>query len=142
MLAPDDRSYYSDALRPPAGWQLDRAVASTYSLDLTTLLVFPLHLALIEASRTEDSLRDGVAILESLRRLSNRLIVFTQQGEVHAPGVPQMLFTLLEPVIHEARSPRPEGTLHAKFWLLRFTADDWKVSRAAGRTQATGRCAS
>jgi hypothetical protein len=123
MLAPDHRSLYTDALRAPPGWKLDHAVATTYSLDLTTLLAFPLHLALFDAGEKRDALlRDSVALLEALRRTTSHLTVFCQQGEIHAPNIPRMLFSLLEPVIVQAKSPRAGGAFHAKLWLLRFVS--------------------
>ena len=36
MLAPDNRALLLDALRPPPGYSLDRAVATTFTLDLET----------------------------------------------------------------------------------------------------------
>jgi len=38
MLPPNQRELYLSALRPPLGFQLDRAIGTTYSLDLVTLL--------------------------------------------------------------------------------------------------------
>ncbi|WP_158630894.1 hypothetical protein [Micromonospora inaquosa] len=45
MLAPDSRSLLVDALRPPLGARLSRAVALTFTLDLESLLVAPLAFA-------------------------------------------------------------------------------------------------
>ena len=42
MLAPKDRTLLLEALRPPAGYRLDVAVCTTYSLDLMAMLVAPL----------------------------------------------------------------------------------------------------
>jgi len=125
MLPPDRRTLYSDALRPPPGYTLDRAIGATYSLDLATLLVFPLHLALLDAGgRGEDALRDGVAVMEAVRRLTSKLAIFTQQGQVHAPKLPHVLYSLLEPIVCEVRAPRQYGVFHTKFWLLRYTRED------------------
>jgi hypothetical protein len=125
MLKPDQRSLYSDALRPPPGWRLDRAVASTYSLDLTALMAFPLHLAVLDAAdEFEGLLADGIALLEAMRRITSKLTVFCQGGRIHAPVVPRSLYAMLEPVLHEVRIPESSGCLHAKFWLLRFVFDD------------------
>ena len=45
MLAPDSRELLLDALRPPTGCSLDRAVATTFTLDLETALTVPLAFA-------------------------------------------------------------------------------------------------
>ena len=47
MLDPEARYIYLNELKPPAGYVLDRAVATTFSLDLLTLL----FLSLIHISR-------------------------------------------------------------------------------------------
>lgn len=44
MLNPDQRRLYTDALRPPLGYRFTEAIATTYSLELQTLLTVPLHL--------------------------------------------------------------------------------------------------
>lgn len=46
LLDPERRSLYVDALRPLPGMIFDRGLATTYSLDLETLLALPLHLVL------------------------------------------------------------------------------------------------
>jgi len=42
MLSTRDRRLLLDALRPPTGYQLDRGIGSTFSLDLLALLTAPL----------------------------------------------------------------------------------------------------
>ena len=46
MLAPDDRRTLLEALRPPLGYRLDRAIGTTFSLDLRALLLAPLAFTL------------------------------------------------------------------------------------------------
>jgi len=47
-LPPNQRELYLSALRPPPGFQFDRAIGNTYSLDLITLLSLPLSFALLD----------------------------------------------------------------------------------------------
>ena len=125
MLSPDNRRLYTDALRPPAGYQFTQAVATTYSLDLETLLTIPLHLALFSASQPVDELlKDGVTLLESLRRATKRVSVFVQGGRVLRPSRPHTLYGLLEPMVMEVAPPNPAGVFHPKLWLLRFDHPD------------------
>ena len=42
MLHPDTTVLLTDALRPPGGYRVDHAVATTYSLNLTALLIAPM----------------------------------------------------------------------------------------------------
>lgn len=123
-LDPDQRTLYVDFLQPPAGWELDVAVALTYSVDLDTLLSVPLHLALLAGEADRDELlTDGVAVLDALRRTSSRLLVFCERGRIRAPARQREIYSLLEPVLHELPRPsaRGEGSFHPKLWLLRYT---------------------
>ena len=69
MLAPDNRALLLDALRPPPGCSLDRAVATTFALDLETALMVPLALAGFQL--VDDP--DPVEIMEALRRIERAL---------------------------------------------------------------------
>lgn len=121
MLDPDDRRLYTDALRPPPGFRFSEAVATTYSLSLDTLLTIPLHLALFSAEQPlEELLRDGVTLLEALRRTTDHVTVYGQAGYVHAPPRPHVLYGLLEPTVVEVTPPSESGIFHPKLWLIRF----------------------
>lgn len=120
MLDPHARHLYTDALKPPPGYIFDYGVATTFTLDLTTLLTIPLHLTLFSGERdTEELLADPVHLLESLRRTTERLEVYCQQGMIAVPVGAYALFSLLEPVVHEVRPP-VYGIFHPKIWVLRF----------------------
>ena len=123
MLSPNNRSVYTDALTPPAGFVLDRAVAATFSLDLTTLLSVPLQLVLQSTEDRHELMRDPIALYEALQRATERVHVFTQLGRMQAPRQHHLLYSLLEPMITEVTAPRG-GAFHPKLWVLRFTAQD------------------
>ena len=65
MLSPNNRSVYTDALTPPAGLMLDRAVAATFSMDLTTLLSVPLQLVLQSTEDRDELMRDPISLYEA-----------------------------------------------------------------------------
>lgn len=116
MLDPDGRAALTEQLRPPSGQHLVHAVATTFTLDLTTALSVPLAFA---AHRVRES-RDPIAILDAVRRAADRIDVFAQAGEVFEPRVASDLFALLEPMIHPARAPRPNMLFHPKVWVLEY----------------------
>jgi hypothetical protein len=119
MLDPNSRSLLVDSLRPPTGYEFTIGVATTYTLDLTTLMSVPLHLALLSAGDRKEMLQDGVALLEALRRTTDKLAVFCQQGRIGAPNLPHVLYGLLEPCVVEVNAPNG-GVFHPKLWVLRF----------------------
>ena len=117
MLAPDNRALLLDALRPPPGCSLDRAVATTFTLDLETALMVPLAFA---GFRFDEN-PDPIEIMEALRRMSERLDIFCQAGAISAARWPSDLVALLEKSIHEVKRPRPNRIFHPKVWALRFS---------------------
>jgi hypothetical protein len=122
LLSPDSRKLLADALRPPDGCQLDFAVATTYSLDLRTLITAPLHMARFAAGSRTEALQDPIALLEAVQRAADKFAVFHDAERLHVPNVPMALYSLLEPVCIPVRAPRG-GAFHPKLWLLRFTAE-------------------
>ena len=116
MLAPDNRALLLDALRPPPGYSLDRAVGTTFTLDLETALMVPLAFA---GFRFDEN-PDPIEIMEALRRMSERLDIFCQAGGISAAAWPSDLVALLEKSLHEVRRPRPGRIFHPKVWALRF----------------------
>lgn len=58
MFRPDsnrDRTDYSGILMPPDGYRLDRAVGTTYSLDLEALTAVAICLGLSEETDSNDA---------------------------------------------------------------------------------------
>ena len=124
VLAPDSRELLLDALRPPTGYSLDRAVATTFTLDLETALTVPLAFAGFRL----DEQPDPVEVMEALRGMSERIDIFCQAGAIGAGRWPSDLLALLENVIHEVRRPRPGHIFHPKTWLLRFRDESQEPS--------------
>ncbi len=124
LLAPDSRELLLDALRPPAGCSLDRAVATTFTLSLETALTVPLAFAGFRL----DEQPDPIEIMQSLRGMSDRIDIFCQAGAIGAGRWPSDLLALLEDVVHEVRRPRPGHIFHPKTWVLRFRDESQEPS--------------
>lgn len=123
MLEPQDRQLLLDCLRPPEGYHLDRAVGTSYSLDLYALLAVPVAFVFQE-SVTEEGRVDALAMLEAVRRCAERIHLFCQSGEIQVPRKSERLFAYLEDCVVPVNPPRSGGVFHPKLWVLRFTADD------------------
>lgn len=127
MLEPQNRRLVLETLRPPAGYALDAAIGTTYSLDLMALLTAPLAFALFDSEDENGRPRmDPLTLVEAVRRNADRIAIFCQEGEIKVPtGDPQLLAYLEEAVVG-ARAK--EGfSFHPKLWVLRF------VSREPGK---------
>ena len=125
MLEPNDRCRLLESLRPPFGYELNCAVGTTFSLDLLTLLTVPLAFTLFDWEDEEGRPTvEPLAILEALRRYSDRISVFCQAGQIMIPRKDQLLYSHLEDSVFEVVVPNGQGVFHPKLWVLRFTAPD------------------
>ena len=131
MLSPEkDRLDYGEQLNPPEGYELDSAIATSYSLDLDALLAFPIALCFND-TLDGDIKGEKLALLEAIGQLKGKLRVFYQKGNIAYPPKYNRLFTLLEPYLHPIV---PEGgefsSFHPKLWLLRFVECGKSVKKA------------
>jgi hypothetical protein len=122
MLSPHDRVSLLDALRPSAGFTLDAAVGTSFTLDLEALLTAPIAFALFEATDTDpdDPSVEPVGLLEAIRRYASRITVFCQAGQIALPVKHRTVFAWLEEAVVEARAPRAHRLFHPKVWLGRY----------------------
>lgn len=121
MLSPDDRTLLVDLLAPPeAGFRLEHAVATTFTLHLSALLPVPLGLVGAELSKSTDPL----SLLQAIQTHADRIDIFCQAGHVSVPSERNDLFTFLESMVHQVRAPRPGHLFHPKLWVLRYVDDE------------------
>lgn len=123
MLHPESRAVLTEQLRPPSGYTLGHAVATTFTLDLETALVVPLSFAARQLAEAKDPL----SILESVRSCADRVDIFAQAGNVIVPPKASDLMAFLEPMVHVVRRPRPGRLFHPKTWFLKFESGDGDV---------------
>ena len=123
MLSPDSRTVAFDLLRPPAGYNLDFALLTTYTLNLETMLALPLSLVARADNGLEELLADPLLLLEALRRAGERIHVFVDRAGIAIPRQRRELYALLEPSIHPVRAPGG-GAFHPKVWVLRFMSEE------------------
>lgn len=123
MIRPNARSTLVEAVTPPAGYEFDTGVVTTYSLDIATLMVLPAHLAWLAASEDAEVHNDPLRLFEGIRRTTKRLSVFANSGRLHVPRMPHALVGLTEEMIYEVQAPHG-GAFHPKVWVLRFLREE------------------
>lgn len=119
MLNTDNRQPLLAYLRPPLGYHFDRGFGTTFTLDLLALLVTPLALALVDFESLDDAVSEPLVLLESLRRLADRLTIFCEAGRIAVPARQNLLYSYLEQRVVEVQA-RFGGVFHPKVWLLRY----------------------
>ena len=120
----NDRLDFGQILAPPADYDLDFAVGTTYSLDLDALVSASLAMGLSEETDSE-LLKNPVCLLEALRGTGDKVALFCEGGQIHVPNKVTPLYILLEKMVFQVKTSRKKGTaaypsFHPKFWLLRY----------------------
>lgn len=119
-LDPENRTLYGEILRAPSGYEVDMALATTYSLDFETALVIPATMAFQAAENRAQVLDTPLALLDGLERLAERVAIFCEAGRIAAqPRAANRLTALLEDTVTEVLAPAG-GAFHPKIWVLRF----------------------
>ena len=128
MLEPGNRRLFMDTLRPPVGFVLDCAVATTFTLDLLTLLSVPLAFTFRDAQDGDGQLTaDPLSLLEGARRCADRIVVFCHGGQTGVPQTGQPALAFIEDSVVAAFPPnrgQSAGVFHPKVWVLRYIQRD------------------
>ena len=72
MLTPRSRRLLFEALRPPAGHSLSRAIGTSYTLDLMALLTAPLAFTFFDHDDGRP-IADPLALLQAVRSNADRI---------------------------------------------------------------------
>ncbi|MEZ5380996.1 MAG: phospholipase D family protein [Microthrixaceae bacterium] len=127
MLQPTNRLMLVDALRPPAGFTLDTAVGTTFTLHLDALLLATMSFAMFDHLDSDDGAPDPIALLESVRRHADSITVFAQAGALSGPRKHPPILAYLESSVVPVRPPKPGHLFHPKVWALRFVDETAQV---------------
>lgn len=117
-----DRVSYGQELLPPEGFRFVRAVATTYSLDFPTLIAALIPLGL--GGEIDDvEMQNPVALLQAIRKVSDKLVIFCEAGRIKAPDAPSRLVTLLDEIIVQVGLPKAGPSypsFHPKTWTIEY----------------------
>ena len=126
MLRPDcDRISYAAELTPPPGYRLERAVATTYSLDLETIVAAAIPLGLSQ-ELDGDELRCPAGFLHAVRKVSDKVVIFCEGGQIKYRDKANKLFPLLDAMVVQVELRERKGqfpAFHPKTWALQFVND-------------------
>ena len=124
MFRPDeDRLDYGNELLPPEGFHFVRAVATTYSLDFETLIAALVPLALKGDIDDKELHSNQIAILQAIRKVVGRLVIFCEAGQIKVPTSKNRLASLLDEVVVQVALPRKGRcypSFHPKTWLIEY----------------------
>lgn len=130
FLTPQDRTLLLESLRPPADFQLDTAIGTTYSLDLIAMMVAPVGFTFFDVDpNAPDFLQnDPLEILEAIRRHASQIVLFCEAGRIAVPRHHRPLLTYLEERIVQAKAPSDGHSFHPKVWIIRYVNPEKDVA--------------
>ena len=127
MLGLNEQALLLDALKPPPGMELDAAVGTTFTLDLSALLSIPVAQSFSRDNDNDNE--DSAHLLELIRRYADRTVLFCQAGAISIPPKYRAALTFVEQTVVEVRKPEG-GLFHPKLWVVRFSRGEHRVHRA------------
>jgi len=125
-----DRLDYGKVLIPPDGYVLEKAVGTTYSLDLEAMTAISIVLGLQEETDSQ-VLHNPISMLNSLQKVSGKLLIFCEAGQIKHSTHPSTLMLLLEKMVIQVALSKKKGMLgfpafHPKTWLMQYRNPDGK----------------
>lgn len=100
LLSPtENRLDYGNLLQPEEGYDVEFAVALTYSLDLEALLGVPMSLGLLESM--DSNLKDvPMFLLEGIRKSSDKIAILCNPGGIKLPQKIQSVYSSSKDVVY------------------------------------------
>lgn len=124
MLEPQQRMSIYDLLRPPAGFELDCLVVTTYSAALDTVLSLPAAMLVDGTGAATQGPRTITAVdLAALKRICARTAIFCQGAAILPTERISAAIIEAEEMVHEVTAPN-KGSFHPKVWVMRFRRSD------------------
>ena len=121
-----NRLDYGELLFPPNEYALDKALSTTYSLDLQTLVEATMSLGLGEATDSELA-KNPITLLYALQKVTDKMLIFCDSSQIHAiqENKRNRFLGLIEKAIVPVSLPPKWGTkdypsFHPKCWILQF----------------------
>ena len=114
-----NRLDYGRLLIPPEGYLLRQAVATTYSVDLDTLLSIPV--ALYYAQTLEGRLQGkDVEIIRAIQHTARLLTIYHQVGQLKVPRTAKDIYGYFEECLVPILPNDAFTSFHPKTWVLRY----------------------
>ena len=123
-----DRRDYNDLLMPPEGYRLEKAIGTTYSLDLEALTAVAICLGLSEDMDSK-IMQNPISMLYALQKVSDKIVVFCEAGQIKMPSKPNVLSILLEKMVVPVALSKDKRlgrypAFHPKTWTLCYINDE------------------
>lgn len=112
-----NRKTYSELLRPISGYEVEKIITTTYSLDMDTLIGICISLGL-NVEEQDDIIANQIYMLRALEKMSKKIIVICQSGKIKVPKIDTKLYIILENMIYTINQEK--GVFHPKVWFIKY----------------------
>ena len=115
---------YSSILKPPKGYEVDSVIGTTYSLDLKALTAVIISLGLGE-DVDKDLACDPASVIVAYQKMTEKMVVFCEAGQMKGIKSPTTLDVLLEKIIVPVALEKKDDkkgypSFHAKTWIIKY----------------------
>ena len=118
-----NRLNYGELISPPDGFELTKAIGTTYTLDLYALLAIPVALFYAKSMEGDFQL-NRYDVLDAIRQSTEKVDIFCQRGKIKVPSNYNNLLAFMEGCIEEVQPPIVDSSFHPKIWVLRFDSEN------------------
>lgn len=123
MIHPEhDRINYASSLMPPSGYELDKAICTTYSLDLEALLLVSMTLNYSTDIQKNDKYNKPL-LYKALHDISKKIVIFHEAGQISFRNINNSFYLLLEKMLVPVKLDKKGEyypAFHPKTWLLKY----------------------
>ncbi len=118
-----NRINYGEQLVPPEGYELVKAIGTTYSLDLETLMVLPV--ALFYSKQLDCKVEDlRYDMLDAITKAADKITVYYQSSQLKVPRKYHHLMSFWENGIQPITMPDHQSSFHPKVWVIRYESKE------------------
>lgn len=112
---------YGELLMPPPGFVLQRAVGTTYSLDLQALLAVPVAMYYSKPLETDFNKTEApLDVFDAISKSIKTVTIFCQKGKIKVPKKFNKLISFTEECVKEITPNSAVSSFHPKCWWLWF----------------------
>lgn len=102
-----------------AGYEVDFAIGTTYSLNFDAMLSVPISMGML-GELDDSTLNNPYYLLESIRRSSDKFAIFCNKGGIAVPANIRTVYSLLEKCIFEVSNKENKlANFHPKIWIIK-----------------------
>lgn len=102
-----------------AGYEVDFAIGTTYSLNFDAMLSVPISMGML-GELDDSTLNNPYYLLESIRRSSDKFAIFCNKGGIAVPANVKTVYSLLEKSIFEVSNKKDKlANFHPKIWIIK-----------------------